>query len=69
MLYAIKYVDVVVEFSSDIELSTHIKSLDVDIMVIGDDYKDKRVIGSDNVKKVIFFEKIIGYSTTKILDR
>ena len=68
MLYAIKYVDMVVEFSSDIELETHIKSLDIDIMVVGDDYKNKTVIGSENSKEVKFFPKLDNYSTSNILD-
>ena len=38
-----------------------------DLMVVGDDYKDKIVVGSRHAKKLEFFEKIDGYSTTKIL--
>jgi len=67
MLYAIRYVDMVVEFSSDIELETYIKSLDIDIMVVGDDYKDKVVIGSENCNEVKYFTKLDNYSTTSIL--
>jgi bifunctional ADP-heptose synthase (sugar kinase/adenylyltransferase) len=36
-------------------------------MVVGSDYKDKEVIGSRHVQQVKFFDRIDGYSTTKIL--
>jgi D-beta-D-heptose 7-phosphate kinase/D-beta-D-heptose 1-phosphate adenosyltransferase len=38
-----------------------------DVMVVGSDYKDKEVIGSRHVQQVKFFDRIDGYSTTKIL--
>lgn len=59
----------VVSFDSDFELSEQIRLLSPDLMVIGSDYKDKKIIGSEYIKKVIFFEKIEGYSTTKILEK
>jgi bifunctional ADP-heptose synthase (sugar kinase/adenylyltransferase) len=36
-------------------------------MIVGSDYKDKPVIGSQYAKQLMFFEKINGYSTTKII--
>jgi bifunctional ADP-heptose synthase (sugar kinase/adenylyltransferase) len=36
-------------------------------MIVGSDYKDKNVIGSELVKEVIFFDRIEGYSTTNTL--
>ena len=46
----------------------HVELLsDAEIMVVGADYKNKNVIGSRHVKDIIFFDKIEGYSTTKIL--
>ena len=40
---------------------------DAEIMVVGSDYKNKEVIGSRHVQEVKFFDRIDGYSTTKIL--
>lgn len=34
-------------------------------MNVGSDYRDKRVIGSQLVEKVIFFDRIEGYSSTE----
>lgn len=65
---SIKYVNSSVSFSTDEELCDRIKEWDSDIIIIGNDYKDKRIIGSHLVKEVIFFDKIDGYSSTKIIE-
>ena len=66
-LNAIKYVNDVVAFSTDEELVQKIKDYDPDIMVIGSDYKNKPIIGSEFPKKIVYFERIEDLSTTKIL--
>ena len=58
MLESIKYID---------ELDTQVLLSRAEIMVVGSDYKDKEVIGSRHVQDVKFFDRIEGYSTTKIL--
>jgi len=68
MLEALRFVDKVVTFGTDEELENWIKQLQP-IMVIGDDYKDKRVVGSEFAKGLYFFTKVDGYSTTKILEK
>ena len=65
---SIKYVNSSVDFSTEEELCDRIKEWNTDIIIIGDDYKDKRVIGSNLVKEIIFFDKIDGYSSTKIIE-
>jgi D-beta-D-heptose 7-phosphate kinase/D-beta-D-heptose 1-phosphate adenosyltransferase len=65
---SIKYVNSSVDFSTEEELCDRIKEWNTDIIIIGDDYKDKRVIGSNLVKKIIFFDKIDGHSSTKIIE-
>ncbi len=67
MLSSLKFVDEVRFFSSDDELTNIVKDVSPDFMVVGDDYKDKRVIGSEHAKNLKFFEKINGYSTTKTI--
>ena len=44
------------------------KKINPDIMIVGSDYKNKTVIGSEHAKKLIFFERIAGYSTSKIIE-
>jgi D-beta-D-heptose 7-phosphate kinase/D-beta-D-heptose 1-phosphate adenosyltransferase len=65
---SIKYVNSSVYFSTEEELCDRIKEWSADIIIIGDDYKDKKVIGSHLVKEIIFFNKIDGYSSTKIIE-
>ncbi len=68
MLKSIRYIDEVVIFSSEEELRKNITNHNIHTMVVGDEYKDKEVIGSENAKEVLFFSKIPNYSTTNILE-
>ena len=68
MLESIKYVDEVVFFDSREELIESVKEFSPDIMVVGDDYKGETVFGSEYAKKLVFFEKIPNYSSSKILN-
>lgn len=68
MLESLKFVKEVVLFDSRQELIDSVKNYQPDIMVIGDDYKDQVVYGSEHAKKLIFFKKLPSYSTTKILN-
>jgi D-beta-D-heptose 7-phosphate kinase/D-beta-D-heptose 1-phosphate adenosyltransferase len=68
VLESIEYVDKVVIFDTDEELSTVIKNNNVDTMVVGSDWRGKEVIGAKNANSVLFFDRIRGYSTTRILE-
>ena len=69
VLQSIKYIDRVIEFDSTNELERLIKDIKPDIMVIGSDWKGKRVVGEEYAGKVEFFDRIKGYSTTKLLKK
>ncbi len=66
MLKNLKSVDDVKVFNTDQELETLIKEYNPDIMVKGNDYKHKPVIGEDYCKQIIFYERT-EHSTTKII--
>jgi D-beta-D-heptose 7-phosphate kinase/D-beta-D-heptose 1-phosphate adenosyltransferase len=66
-LESIKYVNSVVGFGSDEELEEQIKLWKPDYMIVGSDYKNKRVIGSQFSKQLLFFDRIENYSSTKII--
>ena len=68
-LESIRYVDKVVSYATDEELEKHLVENNIDIMVIGSDWKGKRVVGQQCCKQLIFFDKIGTHSTTKILNR
>jgi rfaE bifunctional protein nucleotidyltransferase chain/domain len=69
MLLSNQNVDAVFIFDSSEELSSLVKSNGIHTMVVGDDYKSRKVIGSEYAKEVVFFEKIQGFSTTNIIGR
>jgi D-beta-D-heptose 7-phosphate kinase/D-beta-D-heptose 1-phosphate adenosyltransferase len=73
MLINLKSVDEVLSFGTDEELELLIKTIKPDIMVVGSDWKNHSVIGSYYASKLIFFDRIDEYSTTKkiqsIIDR
>jgi D-beta-D-heptose 7-phosphate kinase/D-beta-D-heptose 1-phosphate adenosyltransferase len=66
-LKSIKYVDSVVTFETDSELTEHIKSFKPTVMVVGSDYIGKRVIGSEWAGEVKYFDRFEDLSTSKIL--
>ena len=67
VLESIKYIDEVVTFSKDTELEKCILDSDASIMVIGSDYEGKRVIGSQYVEDIKFFNRLNKFLTSKIV--
>ena len=68
MLESIKYINEVVFFDSKLDLENKILLSGADVIVVGQEYEKKVVIGSELVDEVKFFERIDDYSTTKILE-
>lgn len=66
-LRMLKPVDQVEMFSTDQELEELIKGFNPDIMIVGSDWKGKPVIGSQYAKRLIFFDRIGDYATTKTI--
>jgi D-beta-D-heptose 7-phosphate kinase/D-beta-D-heptose 1-phosphate adenosyltransferase len=64
-LAELKSVDRVDIFDSDDELRQYIKDYQPDIMIKGSDYFSKPIIGSEFCKKIIFYDRLEKYSTTK----
>ena len=69
LLESIKYVDRVVAFDSDEQLETLIKTIRPAVMVIGEEYRDKRIIGSEYVGEIVYFPKMEGFSSTHIINK
>ena len=68
MMRALKSVDEVRSFSTAPELENLIKDINPDIMVVGAEYENKKVVGGEHAKELLFFRRIDGYSTTNILE-
>jgi len=67
-LSSIKYISRVSVFNSDEELINLIQLFQPDYMVIGSDYKNKPIIGSEYIGKILYFDRIKNKSTTEILN-
>ena len=68
MVSSIRYVDKTISFNSQKQLEDLIKTINPDILVVGSDWEGKYVVGAEYAKDVIFFPRIDGYSTTKVLE-
>lgn len=67
IIESLKYVDSVVIFDSEEELENIILCLKPDTMVVGKEYKNKKVVGHLPGIALKFFERINDYSTTKTI--
>ena len=53
----------------DRNLTKNIKNVAPKYLVVGGDWRNKPVVGSDYAEEVKFFDRIPGYSTTAILEK
>ena len=67
MLESLRVIDEVRSFNNTQGLEDLIKEISPDILVIGSDWRGKKVVGTEYATKLQFFERIDGYSTTSIL--
>ena len=69
MLKSLQIVDEVVIFRTADELRDLIKQLEIDVMVVGDQYKNKEVIGSENAKNGVLYFPVDERSSTSIINK
>jgi len=69
MLQAIKWVDSVVIFGSDDEMRKFITTFDTDYLIIGDQYKDKIVIGAECAKSGVIYYPTDQRSSSGIIEK
>ncbi len=67
LMMTLKPVDSVAVFDTDQDLVDLVRRFEPDIMVKGSDWKGKPIIGEEYCKKVIFYERTNGESTTKTI--
>jgi len=68
-LRAIKYIDEIATFSSVDALEAFIQRYSPDILLIGDDYIGKPIVGSQFAKEIVYFPRYGGLSSTNIIGR
>lgn len=69
MLENLKMINSVVMFHNNKELEYFIKTFEIDYLVIGDDYKDKRIIGAEFTKNGVVYYPKNDKSTTNIINK
>jgi FkbM family methyltransferase len=69
MLENLKMIDSVVIFNSNDEMRYFIKKFEIDYMVVGDQYKDKIVIGAECAKLGVIYYPTDERSTTNIIEK
>ena len=68
MLRSIKYIDAIVDFSTDDELVKVIEAHAPRYMVIGEEYRAKPIIGSEFIKEIIYAKKYGDISSSSIIN-
>ena len=68
-LRAIKYIDEIATFSSVDALEAFIQRYSPDILLIGDDYIGKPIVGSQFAKEIVYFPRYGGLSSSNIIGR
>ena len=68
-LKSLQIVEDVLIFDSDDELRYLIEQFDIDVMVVGDQYINKEVIGSEGAKNGVIYFPVDERSTTNIIQK
>lgn len=69
MMQSIKYVDKVTLFDTDYQLERLIENYGPNVMVIGEEYREKRIIGAEFCEKITFFPRYKNLSSTNIINK
>jgi len=69
MLLSLKYIDGIFVYDTDEELDSIVADIKPTKLIIGDDYKNKKVIGREHAKYIDFFTKIENMSTSTIIKK
>ena len=72
-LDAVKFVDKIIPYSTEEELLTIFTSLDLDVRIIGEEYKDKEFTAKDVCRKrgikLVYNKREHNFSTTNLRER
>ncbi len=69
VLQSLNFVDKVSIFDTSWQLREYIRQANPKIMVIGEEYKNKEIIGAEFCENITFFPRIDGYSTTNMIEK
>ena len=66
IMESIKYVDEILIYNSEKELSTLLANRNIDIRFLGDDYRSKPITSPELSKEILFLSRDHGYSTSRV---
>jgi len=69
VLKSIRYVDEVLFYNNEVELTEIMQSGNFQVRFLGDDYQNKAITAPDAIEKIIFLDRSHGYSTTGMVNR
>jgi len=69
VIESIRYVDEVVFYNSEDELTELMRSGNFDIRFLGEDYKGSKITAPKAIENIQYLDRSHGYSTTAIFDR
>jgi len=67
-LRSIRFIDNVCSFATDDELREEITLFNPDVMLIGDDYRNRTIIGEDIIPRIEYVKRFDGLSTTSLIE-
>jgi len=68
-LSAVKYVDEIIPYTTEYELDTILQNYDIDIRILGDEYKGKQFTGCYLPMEYHYNKRTHGYSSTELRER
>ncbi len=69
ILRSIRYVDDILFYNDETELTAIMESGNFQVRFLGDDYQNKAITAPKAIEKIIFLDRSHGYSTTGIINR
>lgn len=69
VMKSIGFVDEVIVYGSEAELTEIMQNGGFDIRFLGDDYRGKKITAPDAIAEIYYLDRSHGYSTTAIINR
>lgn len=69
VLKSLSFVDKASIFDTSWQLGEYIRQANPKVMVIGEEYKGKDIIGAQYVQNIVYFPRIEGFSTTSTIEK
>jgi len=69
VLESIKYVDEIIDYQTEEELTEIMSTGNYDVRFLGDDYEGKPITAGEAIKQIVYIDRSHGYSTSKLVEQ